>query len=267
MEQHTITNPTTRVDACAICGFDLSGQVAEYVPEYHLMSVRCPECGQKQPSGMGARPWKYRRLKAFVMRTWWLAIFSVVMFGSLIALTAMAQSTAYASLQWFDRELYSVYAESMAERGTYVGGSMGMVDVDWWERGGEALAADRFDLWGHVDWIVLTDWLWFVLIGPVIALLARIVLVGASRWAQALVLGLPIVGALGLVVLYMESPIYYTRVAPVYLSMEIGGYWIGIPTVVVGALSILVSYRYADRVLRWVSKRIPRISGLLVSSR
>ncbi len=255
-------NPKKKVQQCAICRFDLSGQVPYFVGQYHLLAVRCPECGQEQPSGIVAQPWKFRRLKTTLMRVGWVWLYCSVLITILIALGAMAQSTAYASLQPFNGDIQDAYTQATRDIDSGTRLLPYGIEVQWWNSSGKELLAPQFDLTKHVDWYVLTDWFWFVLIGPIIGITARALMYESHWLAQTFLLGAPFLTALFGVWVYMESEFWYTSVSPIYCSMDIGGYWIGLPTCIIGMCSILISYFAATPVLRRARQWIPRLPEL-----
>ena len=257
------TNPTRKISRCAQCRYDLSDQIAEYIPEFHLMAVRCPECGQRQPSGIVAQPWRYRKLRYSFMLLVWIFVFFAAIGGSIGALFGMAQSTAYASLEPFAILISQVYKDADPEdfRATWTNtlNPRYMVQIGWWENEGKGAVSDDFNLFAHLDWIVLTDWLWFLLIAPVLGVSMRILLIRSRRFAQLIVLSFVLGVSAIFIWSYLSAPFFYEAAAPIYCAIDAAGKWVMWPTYIFGSLLFLISYVVAVDSWNFMARLIPAI--------
>lgn len=182
------SNPQTKVQQCADCQFDLSGQESYLVEEYRLMAVRCPECGQQQPAGQLPRSRMIQFLSVTVLGSLWLVLLIACVLGLSTALIGMSQSTAFAAARPFASKMSQVFSES---------GQQYLVDQDqygneiefwpreqispiWWEDVGRNEMLDDRGMLDDINLIVLTDWFWFLLICPPLGVLFRVLLDRAS---------------------------------------------------------------------------------------
>lgn len=265
-----VANPTKRVTLCAICQYDVSLQQTTYIPEYHLIALRCPECGRQQPAGIIAQPWKYRKLKYTIMSTWWLLLLFIAMGGMIGAYVGMAQSTAYASLTPYAKHISDVYAEETNQSyfksyNEHQHNPRYSVQIDWWEKIGRKKVRGDFQIIKHVDWIVLTDWFWFLLISPIIGLVFRVLLDRAHPIAQIVFIGIPVVISMISIYLYLATgglDFSYFSITPIYCAVNSAGQWIMWPTFLVGLITTLVSYFLIDRVWTNAQKNIPSMPML-----
>ncbi|MEZ6163312.1 MAG: hypothetical protein R3B67_02640 [Phycisphaerales bacterium] len=260
--------PEKRVRMCALCRFDLSGQEPYYITEYHLMAVRCPECGQQQPAGVIAQPWRFRRLKMACMRSFWLMMVIVALGGGIAGLVGMSQSTAYASTFPFAEDISNAFAQSDPEYRSYVTWDTNTVwynpeievSSDWWDDvGREALLSDR-GVFDGIDLIVLTDWLWFLLIAPVVAICVRIVF--SQSHTVTMLAFAAVAAAVAALQTYLAvdfTYLPYYRNSPHALAIESVGMPIAWMTFGVGLLSYLVAYLISGRLVRLLERSMPAL--------
>lgn len=254
---------------CALCRFDLSGQEPYYISEYHLMAVRCPECGQQQPAGVIAQPWRFRRLKMACMRSFWLMMVIVALGGGIAGLVGMSQSTAFASTFPFARQISDAFARSDEAYRQYTSVYEDRilwynpeieVNFAWWDDvGREALLTDR-SVFEGIDLIVLTDWLWFLLIAPVVAICVRIVF-SQSHIVTLLAFSSFAVGLAALQTYLAVDFTYmpYYRNSPHALAIESVGMPIAWMTFGVGLLSYLGAYLISGRFVRLLERAMPAL--------
>lgn len=255
------TSPQSQINTCAQCNYDISNQPISFITEYHLLAVRCPECGQQQPSGLTVQPKRFRKLKyAFMLSVWTVLVF-VAFFSIPIALTSMAQSTAYAALEPFDNVISVAQAQSdpiyHTTRWDTVFNPQYEINTQWWMDHGEAYANSAFDPSKHIDLFVLTDWLWFILIAPPIAFLFYALFNGASR-----LIVYPVMTFSFLLAAFMTYLATSVNFALFYLnprdcSMLTASHIIAWPTFIIGSLAICISYILAPRIFNMLAKRIP----------
>jgi len=263
--------PNKGVQHCGKCRYDLSDQPKEYIEEFHMMAIRCPECGLRQPAGIMVQPWRYRKIKHFFMSATWLGLLSVAFFGMMGALAGMAQSTAYASLFPFTDQISESFRQHIeAEPESYLNYSGDSynpewsISPDWWEEHGRVLAQSSFVPRQHIEWIVLTDWFWFLLIAPIGAMLTKVLFFRASKLIQALFIALVIGGSFLIIFSYLESGFFafFYGLPPIECAVDAVGYTIAYPTLVVGSIAYVASYLCVVPITRRVQHLIPRLPDL-----
>tara|TARA_R110002073_G_scaffold118918_5_gene259204 strand:+ start:121579 stop:122391 length:813 start_codon:yes stop_codon:yes gene_type:complete len=262
-----VVNPTKPVQQCLLCQYDVSQQQVTYIAEYHLMALRCPECGRQQPAGIVAQPWKYRKLKHTMMATSWVGLLLLFMAGVVGALVGMAQSTAYASLDPFASHISSVYSKAEPEYfrasfGDYTLNPQYQVQVEWWNEKGSDLVKGDFKPSQHMNWIVLTDWAWFILISPILAIMLRSLLFRSHPSIQIVMIGIPIVISAISIWVYLAVDMYFFSIEPIYCAIDTAGHWIMWPTFAVGITTLLLSYWLVVPVWNRVQRAVPRMQIL-----
>ena len=268
--------PEKRVQQCALCRFDLSGQRPYYIAEYHLMAVRCPECGRQQPAGVLAQPWRYRRLKSVFMRLWWLTLLAVCVIGGIIGLMAMSQSTAYAAAQPFAKTISRAFQNSddayLVQRDGdgqvwYEFDPAYEISSDWWEEVGREELLDHRSLWDGIDVAVLTDWFWFVLIAPLVGMLYRVLFSQSGPVTPILVAIVSALFAAFLTYLAVSLPGTIQYLGLFHPSGNLAAATAGMPiawmTFGVGLLSYVVAYILAKPMLAWVARLVPTLPVML----
>jgi len=270
------TNSQMKVQQCANCQFDLFGQDSYLVEEYHLMVVRCPECGQQQPAGQLPRSKLVQWLGVSAIGSLWLVLLITCVVGLSIALIGMGQSTAYAAAQPFAHKMSQAFSES--DQKYLVGQDQygneiefwprDQINPNWWvEVGQSQMLADR-GMFDDIDIIVLTDWFWFLLICPPLGLFFRVLLNGASIVVKMPIFALTVLVSgflMWLSVLLPGSLLYLGY----YLQRDnLAAKVVGMPfawmTFLVCLFCLSISYLSAPKLFRLLGKLFP---GMPVSLR
>ncbi len=234
------------------------------------MAVRCPECGRQQPAGVIAQPWRYRRLKSVGLRLWWLLMACVALGGGVGGLVGMSQSTAYASTLPVAKRISQAYQLSdpvyLTER-TWDGGSYQAryeVPLSWWNDVGKEQFTTNRSVFGDIDVLVLTDWLWFLLIAPIFAVFFRIVF-SQSHLVVVVVIALcsTAIAAWGIYLAVMFTYSFQIYPHPHGLAMKTAGLPIAWMTFAVGLLSYIVGCMIAPRMLGLLGRFIPALPPML----
>jgi hypothetical protein len=236
--EESVPNPTApAIKPCERCGYALTGQPVSREPHYGWLIVQCPECSLVTPVTIALRQ---RRgcLRAAVSM-----VFSVAVFAGMVGfLAGLSQSTAYAASFKF-AEFLALSFE----------GDVSIYDRVSSEHWSVRRVDERFDAaggWTHaVEWIALTDWLYF-LVGSVIA-----AVVCAILWRHTRSRGLAIRGALVSVVSCVVLVLYYLDSNAPYgfeWPMSKAEWKVGVPiaaaSMVVGT-GCLIAAMYAGRAM------------------
>jgi hypothetical protein len=249
------SNPQQRITHCAICQYELTDQPTTYIPDYHFIATRCPECGQQQPAGITTQPWGYRKLKYALMLTLWLIFLFTTIIAAPIAYASMAQSTAYAAVHPLAKHITQLQATSDTKyHVARWDGSFNPsyeLNKDWWEERGSQLARETYSPSKHLYWIVFTDWLWFLLISPAIALLFYALLHKASLTTKLLTATASLIIASLFTYLAMSiSGGYLYILRPQDAAMQIAAAPIGWSTFIFGLLTTLIAYALTPKLLK-----------------
>ncbi len=253
------SNPQQRITHCAICQYDLTNQPTTYIPDYHLIATRCPECGQQQPAGITAQPWRYRKLKYALMLTLWITFLFSTILAAPIAYASMAQSTAYATVRPLARHITKLQAASDTKYhvsrwdGTF--NPSYELNRDWWEQIGRQRTQDTYSPAQHLDWIVFTDWLWFLLISPAAALLLYALLYKSHPATKIIVfVSILALSALFTYVTLNFNAGYYYFPSPQHAAMQIAAAPIAWSTSAFGLLTTLIAYALTPKLLKAFNK-------------
>ena len=234
------------------------------------MALRCPECGRQQPAGIIAQPWRFRKSKHTLMAAVWLLLLALTFFGITGTLGGIAQSTDYAALKPFGATISQYFVE--ADRKYHVD-MLGRafnpekeISLEWWDDEGKAIMPALFKPKEHIDWIVLTDWLWYLLIAPAGALFSRVLLY-RSHW---IIQGLFLIGDISLSVLaiwiYLNSDFvrmyYFQTATPIECVRDAVGGVIAWPTIMIGSAAYLLSYWLIVPAMNRLQPLIPRMPRL-----
>ena len=202
------------------------------------------------------------------MRSFWLLMVVVALGGGIAGLVGMSQSTAYASTFPFAEDISNAFAQSDPEYRSYVTWDTNTVwynpeievSSDWWDDvGREALLSDR-GVFDGIDLIVLTDWLWFLLIAPVVAICVRIVFSQSHTVTMlAFAAVAAAVAALQTYIVIDFASMPYYRNSPHALAIESAGMPIAWMTFGVGLLSYVVAYLLSARLVSLLERAMPAL--------
>lgn len=261
--QPPAANPKKRVTLCAFCHYNLADQTEFYVPDYHLVAVKCPECGRPQPAGVVAQPWKLRRLKQTTLGTLWWMLFFILTFGTSGALYGISQSTAFLATQ----PLCEIVSEEFRNAddsykispwGDQIQPSR-QIGAEWWEEIGIGLVRKNHPVFGMLDWTAGLEWLWFLLICPISAQLLYCLFKKSNPVVQIVILsGIVLFGALlvlGFTNLYYGSGLY--PITPHRAALELAGYEVSFASYIVGVSGWILCYLLAPNMSKLLHRILP----------
>jgi len=262
MTVHTslpVANPTKPITHCQVCKYELTDQPVEFIPEFHFNSVRCPECGQQQPAGITTQPWRYRKLKFSLMLTLWVLLLFLSIFSVTNTLTSMVQTTTHNTLKPFAHHISALqaYSDPKYDRSLAFGGDLNPlheINEHWWNDLGQKIARESFDPSSHINWIAFTNWLWFLLIAPAIALLYYALLFRAHRITKAITAVISLLLAAYLTDLSAINNYTFYRFTPEQAAMSVAAAPIAWSTFAVGSLSIIIAYTLMPRLINALRK-------------
>ncbi|MCA9304439.1 MAG: hypothetical protein KC996_09980 [Phycisphaerales bacterium] len=246
------------------------------MPEYHLMAVKCPECGRTQPAGVVAQPWRFRRLKQTVLSTVWWLLFFVLTLGTSSALYGVSQSTAFMSV---GRLVDTITVEFMkAEPRFHVYTvrtgveDVGRVEVrfhpqreinpEWWDKIGRAQVSKIVPFDNRYDLSALNEWLWFIPVWVIGASMLYALLQCSDHAIHCLVIGSCIAFSgllvLGFTNLYMRN---YGAPSPHEAAMDFAMpmAWLSFA---VGSAGFVASYLFVFKMAGLISRKIPTTQNI-----
>jgi hypothetical protein len=257
--------PQQRITHCAICQYELTDQPNTYIPEYHLIATRCPECGQQQPAGITTQPWRYRKLKYALMLSSWVVLLLVTVLSLPVALANMSQHTAFTALRPFTAHISDLQAQSDPQYHVSQYADWSVFDSryelnsDWWIEVGRDQAKKTFDPAIHINWIVFSNWLWFLVISPPIALMLYALLRKSSLTARCVLWTCTLLLSAALTQNAITGSLSVLYINPRRASWDIAAAPLAWSTFAFGALTTLIAYALTPRLLKIFKKHFRNV--------
>jgi hypothetical membrane protein len=253
------SNPQQRITHCAVCQYELTDQPTTYIPDYHLIATRCPECGQQQPAGITTQPWRYRKLKYALMLTLWaLLVFISILFVT-TSFSSIAVSTSYKALEPFMHHISEMQAQSDPKYHHSLTFDRPLntkleISAQWWSDVGRQQAKDNFNPNDHINWHALAHWLWFILIAPATALLFYAVISRSTLTTKIVIALLSLfLTAYTISTITIDNYTFY-RFTPEAAAITTAGDPFTWSTLALGLLTTLIAYALTPKLLKVFNK-------------
>jgi|GEM_PF-2865507 len=191
---------------CAVCHYELEGQPTFYVEQYHLIAVRCPECGREQPADPSLAPARTRQRLAHAARILRLPAACTLALALAASLAGIAQSAAYVGTEYIASALRTHYI-AISNRGRYPRSGIAR---DWWAQHEPSFRQTTRGSYDGIIWDGAPEWAWYILAIPLPTLiLCNLLKTSGTRTRRWLLLAPVPLAAIALLCYFAIQPIHY----------------------------------------------------------